>query len=284
MEEKYQQEFTIATPGYIIIMLDQSGSMSANYTTGYSRAAFAAYCVNNLIETLISLCTSGPELKNKCSIAVYGYGGARKVELVKSGKIIEWNTDKNVVHQKYEIETKNADGFLTLQKRIIRNWIKPISDGLTPMKEAFDTVWRDTQHWIDKDKNHKSFPPIVINITDGEPDEYSANNNFTNTIKSAKRLLNLSTDDGELILMNAFISSDNGIKYVLPASDDEFRLNALAKFLFDISSVLPEPMLRQAGKYGISPVYDNSRGFVFNADAVTLSKLMIFGSTAVISK
>ncbi|MDR1783330.1 MAG: hypothetical protein LBR13_03625, partial [Dysgonamonadaceae bacterium] len=43
------KQWSSATPGHIVLMLDQSGSTSNDYgTTGLTKAAFAAQTLNNL--------------------------------------------------------------------------------------------------------------------------------------------------------------------------------------------------------------------------------------------
>jgi len=274
---QYKQKFTVATPGYIVIMLDQSSSMDQPYTLGYTRAEYAAFSINNVIEALIMKCDSGR--KNKCAVAVYGYGNSQNqsVRLLKAGNIAEWAAE-NPNPRSYRQEKKSSDGIPYMEENIVREWIKPYASGETPTKEAFDKIYRDTRDWIDKNPN--SFPPVVIHITDGDPNEYWKDKTFENTTKSAKKLQSLTTQDGELILMNVFISVDNNKKFVLPASDYEFDFNPRAKFLFDISSVLPKPMIERASiALQDTLLQEGSRGFIFNASANDLTKLLIFGST-----
>ncbi len=50
-----------------------------------------------------------------------------------------------------------------------------------------------------------------------------------------------------------------------------------AKFLFDISSKIPKAREESAKNSGLN-MKENSRGFVFNASAEILVKLLIFGT------
>ncbi|MFM6180622.1 MAG: hypothetical protein ACKPA8_03730, partial [Dolichospermum sp.] len=56
-----------------------------------------------------------------------------------------------------------------------------------------------------------------------------------------------------------------------------FSSDQFANFLFDISSVLPENLANRAKEVGFN-VQPGSRGFVFNADAETLIRILNFGS------
>ena len=120
--------------------------------------------------------------------------------------------------------------------------------------------------------NHPdSFPPVVINITDGEPNDSSA------ATTEAKKLAQLKTSDGNVIVLNAHISNASAGKIELPSDNAGFSNNKFANFLFDISSVLPDPLAESAKNAGFN-VQPNARGFIFNADAEALIKLLQFGS------
>lgn len=145
----------------------------------------------------------------------------------------------------------------------------PIANGGTPMAEAFQQASNGIEKFI---ANHPNgFPPIVINITDGEP------NNMALATNEAKKLAQLKTSDGNVIILNAHISNASAGKIELPSNDSGFSSNQFAKFLFDISSILPEPLVESAKNAGFN-VQTGAKGFVFNADAETLIKLLNFGS------
>lgn len=76
--------------------------------------------------------------------------------------------------------------------------------------------------------------------------------------------MELSTDDGNVLLMNLHISSTRAKEIVFPDSANVLPDN-YAKVLFGISSVLPDYMRPLAQEYGY-PTTDQSRGFVFNGD------------------
>ena len=78
------------------------------------------------------------------------------------------------------------------------------------------------------------------------------------------------------MVFNAHISNATAGEIRLANNDDGLYDN-YAKFLFSISSVLPERLVGEAQKAGFSP-QSNARGFVFNAGAETLIKLLTFGT------
>ena len=77
--------------------------------------------------------------------------------------------------------------------------------------------------------------------------------------------------------MNAHISTASAGKIELPNSNSAFNGDKFANFLFDISTVLPENLANRAKDVGFN-VQSGSRGFVFNADAETLIRILNFGS------
>jgi hypothetical protein len=59
----YQELLSSAKPGLILIMIDQSYSMSDKYTD-LNKAEFAALAVNRVIGEIITACSSGDEIRS----------------------------------------------------------------------------------------------------------------------------------------------------------------------------------------------------------------------------
>ena len=68
-----EMQWSSATPGLLIIMVDQSGSMMKPYYGEDSRTQYAAKAVNRVINTLIQKNFDGKAPKNRCFIMVIGY-------------------------------------------------------------------------------------------------------------------------------------------------------------------------------------------------------------------
>jgi hypothetical protein len=260
----YQEQLSSSKPGLIVIVIDQSGSMSDSYANS-NKAEFAALAVNRVIAEIITACTSGDEIKDRCYVAVVGYGTGVNIMFLE--KISELAKNTNTVTLKKKVPD-GAGGLVQIDE-LMRVFVNPVASGGTPMAEAFQQVYKGAEKFIANNPN--SFPPIVINITDGEP------NNFNTAISEAKKLMQLSTSDGKLILMNAHISAATGGKVELPSNNSGFQGNKFAEFLFDISSALPDTLANKAKDVGFN-VQPNAKGFVFNADAETLVRLLNFGS------
>ena len=66
---KNDKQWSSATPGLLIILLDQSGSMTQPYE-GTSRTKFATLAVNKVIDNIIQKNFDGEAPKNRCFISV----------------------------------------------------------------------------------------------------------------------------------------------------------------------------------------------------------------------
>lgn len=249
----YSKSISAAYPGLIIILVDQSGSMSLKYgSNNQTKASVAATTVNKVIYEIMLASQSGNKIKDRCYIGAIGYG---ETQQVLTGGLI----------------SQVADAMIgTDPSTEMPLWIKPVANGTTPMAQSFQMAYQIVSQWASV--NSESFPPIIINITDGEPDDMEA------AAKAANQLMQLGTADGQLLLFNAHISGDAGATELrLPAPNQPLP-NKYARFLFDISTPLPDTMLAAAFNEGFSP-QPGARGFIFNAGAETLLKLVAFGSS-----
>jgi hypothetical protein len=153
-------------------------------------------------------------------------------------------------------------------------WITPEAENGTPMDKAFDLCSELVKPWI---KQHPAnFPPVLINITDGEPNDAGA------AESSAEGLRSLATKDGNVLLLNAHIADSAAQEIKLPG-DETTLPNQFARLLYRMSSILPRPMLAAAKNVGFAPDHE-ARGFVMNAGPETLTKLLVFGTDIVYSE
>ena len=260
----YSELLSSSKPGLIIVMIDQSTSMADSYDNS-TKADFAALAVNRVIAEVITACTAGDDIKDRCYIAAIGYGNRTEVLFLEKVSVLAANPDTTSLKKK----VSDGAGGLVEVDEVIRVFLKPTASGGTPMAEAFRQAHEGAEKFISS--NPGSFPPIVINITDGEP------NNFGAATREAKKLAQLETTDGSVIVLNAHIATKAAGRVELPNSSAAFSSDKFAKFLFDISTVLPDTLAARAKDVGFN-VQDGSKGFVYNADAETLVRILNFGS------
>ena len=123
------------------------------------------------------------------------------------------------------------------------------------------------RRWIDV--HPQGFPPIVINITDGEATD-------GDPLRFARQLQSFATDDGETLLFNVHLSSVQEPAIELPDSPDGLP-DEYARLLFQMSSPLPFTMRAAAEQEGYAVNMD-TRGFIFNADPVALIRFLEIGT------
>jgi hypothetical protein len=151
-------------------------------------------------------------------------------------------------------------------------WVDPKAEGGTPMCHALHHTYEIVEKWIND--HRQSFPPIVINITDGESQD-------GDPVPYAEAIQSLSTDDGNVLLFNCHLSLTAADTFMFPASG-EVLPDALARVLFKMSSPLPESICQRA----IAEGYDlqtGARGMSYNANMVELIKFLDMGTRAATS-
>ena len=256
-----------SNPGCIVILVDQSWSMGEDWGSE-TKAEIAALAVNRVLEELRIASQAGEAIKDRCHVTVIGYG--ERVENVVDDMISNIPSLLIEVKKVKKSIPDGAGGLVDVEVEM-PIWVEPKSNNGTPMHEAFERAAEIIQRWCDDKPD--GFPPIVINITDG------AANQPDLTADAARRVMNLNTTDGNVLVVNIHIA-DNKRRVVFPPSTAQFAGEGLAEFLFNISSVLPDP-LREEAKAADLPADPDARCFAYNADPATMIKILQFGSLGV---
>ena len=277
----YQKTVGTPHPGLFIILIDQSGSMNVSFEGGNSRAEVAALAVNRCIQSILQRCKQMEHTKDRCYVVVIGYGAptvnpkaaGQNAYLIVGGKISE--VEKQIIRtdeiKKNAKVSDGAGGLMDGQKIIkLDIWVDPCVEGSTPMDEAFMKAEEFASKWVLEHPDN--FPPVVVNITDGEPNDPVA------AEKAARSLMNVATSDGNLLLFNAHISNGQG-KLVIPSSESAIP-SPLGKLMFRLSSEIPASMIEIAKKVGFEDAKMGSRGLIINGEAGDMIQLIDFGSVA----
>lgn len=272
---KNEKQWSSATPGLLIILLDQSGSMLWQYEGSDTRTAFASRAVNRVIDNIIQKNFDGDAPKNRCFISVIGYN--HDVKELCSG----WLKELAANPLRYEnLKKKMPDGAGGIVEVDVQQpvWVEPInSDGATNMLGAFKLAKQLAEKWITD--NAENPAPVIINISDGVP-YYEGKDSricMQETTTMAKEIMNLSNSDGNVLIFNAQIDDKGNGSVVFPTDRNKISQEE-AQFLFDITSEVPNSYKDAAAKNEL-PVANGSRGCIFNADGVQLIQLIDFGST-----
>jgi hypothetical protein len=271
----YTAEISRSNPSCFLFMIDQSGSMDDPFGAGEShrkKADGVADAINRLLQNLVIKCAKSEGVRDYYQVGVIGYGSNAGPAFGGSlaGKDLVPISEIADNPARVEERTKKVDdgaGGLVDQTVKFPVWFDAVAHGGTPMCAAFEQARGILESWLQQ--HASSFPPIVINITDGESTD-------GNPTAAAETLQNLSTDDGNLLVFNVHLSSHHASAIEFP--DDPARLpDEYARLLFSISSLLPDYMKSIARQEGYD-VSDGTRGFVFNADMVSVIRFLDIGT------
>lgn len=243
-------------PGHLIYLIDQSGSMSGKNERKAAEAIHAA-----IMDTFRG-CIQGQEVRNRVYITIIGYGNEQGVSIIREGWMSDFVAD---------LKSSRETG---------KTIIEPKAYGMTPMTEAFEKAKQCLETWI-KAREAKcaadpqaGIPaPIVINITDGYPDDMNT------ARKAAQDIMNITTPDGNVLLFN--IHMDDSVDNVeIRFPNDRSVLNGVAagEFLFDISSEMSPEFIQVAKQQKLEGIFPGAKGFVVNAKGDTLVRFVRFGS------
>ena len=271
----YSAQITRANPTCIILLIDQSGSMSDPFSGDSARKKcdFVAEAVNHTLHDLVIRCTKTEEVRNYYHVSVIGYGrhvgtcfsgelGARY--LVPISEVADYPLQ---VKSTYKRVSDGAGGWVEIPVRY-PVWIHPTADGKTPMCDALGKVKEVLERWLME--HPRGFPPTVLHLTDGESSDGDPN-------EIGQQIMSLGTDDGSVLLFNCHISSRRSAKIEYPI-DERSLADGFARSLFEISSRLPANFLSAAAQLGVNAV-EGSRGFVFNGDPSSIVQFYEIGTS-----
>jgi hypothetical protein len=283
----YSAEISRTNPTCFLFLIDQSKSMLGPIGRAAGGASSApddgngparrkadvvAESVNHLIYSLVLRCVWGQAVLDRFYIGVIGYG--RQVVSGLGGALARRDLVpiSEVARTPLRVEQRSNlvdDGRGGQVEQVVKFpvWFEPQGDGKTPMTASLQKAEMVLAGFLAE--HPACFPPIVINITDGEATDGDPG-------PSAERMRKLNSEDGEALLFNVHVSSKAEKPIEFP--DEESALpDAFARRLFRMSSLLPEPMHGPARQAGYS-VTDATRGFVFNADVGSVVRFLDIGT------
>ena len=269
-EGYFSRAFDQTNPGLIIFLLDQSSSMQGK-VTGRPKSHIAASAINQTIETLIERCRRGAAIMEKADIGVIGYGAETRYELFAGIATLN-ESFKRVETRHTEVSTPLGPQTLAVEHKV---WIEPRHENSTPMAEALDLAATKLREFVEACPDAPS--PVVINVTDGAPNDLSSNGDGSSTKAAAARLRTLGGDVERCLLLCVHIGSDSADSILFPAEKNGVT-GRYQQLLFDISSVLPTELFRLAKSKGLA-VRDGSRLLAINASPNDLLRVLDFGSS-----
>ena len=279
----YSAEISRTSPTAFLFLLDQSASMQDAFggaeqrgDAAPSKARVLADVVNRLLQNLILRCAKEDGVRDYFHVGVVGYGD-RVRPLFEPGEGFEAAGDlvpiSHLAERPLRLEERlkkatGPDGEAVEQRAKVPVWFDAHAKNGTPMCQALDLAAATLRRWIDGHPH--AFPPVVLNVTDGEATD-------GDPLRYAQQLRSFATSDGEVLLFNVHLSESEAAAAMLPESVAELPGDEYARHLFQMSSPLPFSMRAAAEQEGYRVSLD-TRGFVFNADPASLVRFLEIGT------
>ena len=277
----YSAEISRESPVAIFFLIDQSASMKDAFggaeeqgDAAPSKARVLADVVNRLIQNLVLRCAKEEGVRDYFYIQVIGYGD-RVTALIKTpeqefakGLVpISHLADYPLRLEERFKRVPDGAGGLVQQKVRFPVWFDPVAKNGTPMCQAIDFTTGLVRDW--NELHPQSYPPIVMNITDGEATD-------GDPLRFARLLQEQGNSDGEVLLFNIHLSDSMAAPIELPDTAEGLP-DDYALLLYQMSSILPFSMRSSAEQDGYRVNLD-TRGFVFNADPSSLIRFLEIGT------
>lgn len=279
----YTKQWSTATPGYLIFLIDQSSSMGHAWVGDKSYAQYTSEVINRTINELIATNAAGESVKDRVFITLIGYGGDHDVRDIRSDYINSYAEEPIKVEKFLKRVSDGAGGFIEMEMEV-PIFLEPVSTGLTPMADAFQFAKKLIDGWITKKSDNPV--PVIINISDGRPEAGSVELNkieIDNTIVAANEIMKLQTEDGYPLIFNVHISK-SGSEIQFPEFEFELNNDSMAQLLFKISSTVPAAYRQAAKDLKLNDIGDHAKGFISNASPETLLKFINFGSSGGVNR
>ena len=271
----YTAEISRNNPSCFLFLIDQSGSMSDVFASGDGKrrkSEGVADAINRLLQNLSIKCAKEEGVRDYFQVGVLGYGvsvGPAFAGQLTGRELVPISEIANLPARVEERKRRVDDGTGGLVEQSIRFpiWFDAVASGGTPMCQALSRVASILEPWTDQHPN--SFPPVVINVTDGEATDGDPSG-------PADIIRKIRTSDGETLLCNLHLSASATMPIEFPDSESTLP-DQFAQLLFRISSPLPPHIRDQASREGYR-VAEGSRAFVFNADLVSMIRFLDIGT------
>ena len=270
----YAAEINRTNPTCFVFLVDQSSSMLEPFggQADKQKSEGVADAINRLLQNLILKCAKSDGIRDYFYVGVIGYGG--RVVSALSGSLAGQTLApiSAIANNPLRVEqrTRKVDdgaGGILEQSFKFPLWIEARGTGKTPMCEALRLAQQYLQVFLGRFPG--CYPPLVINITDGMATD-------GDPLPVARTVQQMTSSDGNVLLFNAHVSARQALAIEFPATDDHLP-DSFAKLLFRMSSPLP-PRLFEAARTDKFPVQSGARGFVFNADLVSVIRFLDIGT------
>lgn len=278
----YSQEISRQNKACFLFLLDQSYSMEEPLGSSSNRKCDElVLAINGWLQNMAIRASGDTGIKDWMDVGVFGYRTDQSATPIihsalqgplagrKLVSISDIGAHPARIATRVQCIPDDETGELIEVPCEVPVWVDPVAEGGTPMCHMLYQAYQTLADWIQR--NRRSFPPIVVHITDGESQD-------GDPIPYADALKNLATDDGNVLLFNCHLSMIAADPFLFPAAEQGLP-DKLAVDLFRMSSVLPDPFVRHAQMEGMQ-LQPGARGMAFNADMVCLIQFLNMGTQA----
>lgn len=240
----YESRITREHRTAIILLCDQSGSMEEEIPfrgKTVAKAEAVARILNELLEEFLNRSRRAEGVRDYFDLAVLGYSGDGVASLLSPAG--EFFTVPDLARKPVRANRETVLRRLPSGNQVTASvnqkyWIEPRAEGDTPMGAALSAAERLVRSWCARTANRESFPPIVINITDGEASDADGRQ----LCELADKIRAAGTEDGNALLFNIHLAAvDSTAGHVsFPSAIEHIPPHRYARVLYDMSSVMPE--------------------------------------------
>jgi uncharacterized protein YegL len=273
----YQAEISRTNPTCFLFLVDHSTSMRDPITglaENPKKSEFVAEAINKVLQSLIVSASKDLEIRRYYQIGVIGYGS--EVKNVFQGDLasedLVWVDDLYAHPLRIEDRIRILETEDEVSEEVVIKfpiWIDPEARGQTPMCEALRKAHEILSVWVEE--HPESYPPTVINLTDGESNDGDAR-------VPAEALKNLQTEDGNVVLLTVHASSNHySEKIFFPESENELP-DHFSKVMYKMCSPLTPNMTRTASELLGMEISSSARGMVYNADIAGIVQALEIGT------
>ena len=269
----YVAEISRSRPTAILMVVDQSTSMSHRLASGQAKSAFVADVLNKTLYTVITNCSKADGVRDYFDIGVIAYSGddARNGF---DGELGEHSLHavSRLAESPLRVETRmrkirGEEDQILEQEVKFPIWFDPKNRGKTSMCAGLSMALDVLRGWCAS--HPTAFPPTVLHVTDGHPTD-------GNPEPLAEKIKAIGTEDGACLIFNLHVDLGDGLPLLFPHQEGAAR-DRFGRALFRMSSVLPPPQLAAAKSKGYA-VQPGARGFVFNAGIEAIADFFDIGT------
>lgn len=273
-----------------ILLLDLSSSMKEIITYDDKRLTKGSLLVdtcNRVLNELYMRAMRSNAIRDYYDVAIVGYSGGGIVSLLNGDLnnpfVSITQLDEACASHKW-IKFENLTDLepLTKCESYGASTIVISPRGSTPTHEALTMTYDSIKRWCANEANYDSFPPTVIHISDGHPTDC----NLSEMVDAANRIKSLHTNDGEVLMINIHLESQEHSTKLLFPTDDEIakRADRYVEMMARSSSIIPEsiePIVNEMREQKFSGGY---RAFGYNVSAVDLISMVNIGTLSAVVK